>query len=120
METVDNRSFKEKVRDFCIKAKEKVSEGVETVVETVKNHPMETFTLVCLAVPGILKCTNSAIRAHQQNQLTRYNECDVYDPRTGTHWYIKKPLTSRQKLNLEEQYKTGRNKGDILREMGML
>ena len=76
--------------------------------------------MACIAVPGVLKVINSAIRAHSQDQITRYNECDIYDPRTGTHYYTKKPLSNRQKLNLESQYKEGRNKGEILRDMKMI
>lgn len=120
METVDNRTFKEKVHEFTSKAKIKVNDCVHSVKRTVSEHPMETFTIACLAVPGILRCINSGIRAHSQNQETRYNECDIYDPRTGTHYYTKKPLSNTQKLNLENEYKAGRNKGEILRDMKML
>ncbi|SFU31979.1 hypothetical protein [Butyrivibrio sp. INlla21] len=120
METVDNRTFKQKVHDFTSKAKGKVDTCVYNIKRTVKDHPMETFTIACLAVPGVLRVVNSAIRAHSQNQETRYNECDIYDPRTGTHYYTKRPLSNTQKLNLENEYKAGRNKGEILRDMKML
>lgn len=120
METVDNRTFKEKVHAAKVKVQTGFQNGVKKVKDTVQDHPMETFTVICLAVPGVLKIVNSAIRAHSQNQETRYNECDIYDPRTGTHYYTKRPLTNNQKLNLENEYKAGRNKGEILRDMKML
>lgn len=120
METVDNRTLKQKMHDAFSKAKCKAQDMAYSVKTTVKEHPMEAFTMACLVAPGILKIANSAIRAHSQSQETRYNECDIYDPRTGTHYYTKRPLTNNQKLNLESQYKEGRNKGEILREMKML
>lgn len=120
METVDTRTFKQKVHDFKSKTKAKIDTVVYNVKTAVKEHPMEAFTIACIAVPGMLKIANSAVRAHMQNQETRYNECDIYDPRTGTHYYTKRPLTNNQKLNLESEYRNGKNKGDILREMRMI
>ena len=120
METYDDRTFKQKVHDFTSKTRAKVDTCVYNVKTVVKEHPMESFTIACMAIPGILKVANSAIRAHSQDQLTRYNECDIYDPRTGTHYYTRKPLSNTQKLNLEAEYKNGRNKGEILREMKMI
>ena len=120
METVDNRSFKQKVHDFTSKTKGKIDTCVYNVKTTIKEHPMEAFTIACLTVPGVLKVGNSLVRAHIQNQETRYNECDIYDPRTGTHYYTKRPLTNAQKLNLESAYKEGKNKGEILRDMRMI
>ena len=120
METFDNRTLKQKVHYGWTKTKYKVEDTWKGVKKTVSDHPMESFTIACLALPGVLKIANSAIRAHSQSMETRYNECDIYDPRTGTHYYTRKPLTNSQKLNLESQYKEGRNKGEILREMKML
>ena len=120
METVDNRTWKEKIHDTKVKACEKLSDGWNGVKKTVSDHPMESFTLACLAVPGVLKIINSTIRAHSQNQETRYNECDIYDPRTGTHYYTRRPLSNKEKLNLESAYKEGRSKGDYLREKHLI
>ena len=120
MITVDERDLKTKINDAVNKAKDWTCEKVNNVKQVVSDHPMESFTMACLVVPGLLRIANSAIRAHSQNQETRYNECDIYDPRTGTHYYTKRPLTNNQKLNLESEYKAGRNKGEILREMKML
>lgn len=120
METYDNRTFKQKVHDAASKAKQKVEEVTGNVTRVAKEHPIETFTLACMALPGILKIGNSLIRADIQKKETRYNECDIYDPRTGTHYYTKRPLTNKQKLNLEAEYKEGKNKGEILRRMGLI
>ena len=120
METVDFRSFKEKVHDGVSTVKQKVEDGVNGVKKVVSEHPQETFVVACLAIPGVLKLANSAMRANMQEKQTRYDECNVYDPRTGEHWYTRKPLTANQKLNLEQRYKLGESKGSILRDMRMI
>ena len=120
METVDNRDLKQKIHDGWTKARVKVDNAIYTVKKTVTDHPQETIAIALVAIPGVLKCANSAMRLRQQSRETRYNECDYYDPRTGEHWYTRKPLTNAQKLNLETRYKSGESKGEILRDMKML
>ena len=120
METIDERTLKQKIHDGVSTAKQKVEDGYNKVKKVVTDHPVETLTVVCMLGPGVLKVANSAIRARQQDKETKYNECDYYDPRTGEHWYTKKPLTANQKLNLEQRYKLGESKGSILRDMRMI
>ena len=120
METVDTRTFKEKVKDTFGRAKVKVAETYDGVKTAISEHPVETFTLLCLSVPGLLKLANTHAKDRQAKRDQRRDECDYYDPRTGEHWYTRKPLTSRQKLNLEQRYRAGEPKGRILKDMGML
>lgn len=120
METIDERTFKQKVHDAASTVKQKVEDGAKAVKKTVTDHPVESLTVLCFLGPGLLKVANTAIRGAQINKETRYNECDYYDPRTGEHWYTKKPLTANQKLNLEQRYKLGESKGSILRDMRMI
>ena len=120
METVDDRTFKQKVKDVWVKGTEKVSDAARNAKTMVMEHPQEALTIAVLALPASLKLANSIVRAKQQSKETRYNECDVYDPRTGTHYYTKKPLTNQQKLNLESRYRAGEDKGKILYDMKLL
>lgn len=120
MITVDERDLKQKIKDKWNKTKGWAADKYNDAKQVVSDHPMESLTVFCMVVPGILRIGNSLIRKSIQVKETRYNECDIYDPRTGTHYYTKHPLTNIQKLNLESEYKTGRNKGEILREMKIL
>ena len=45
---------------------------------------------------------------------------DIFDPRTGDHWFTKRPLTAKEKLELERRYDNGERKGQILDDMGLL
>lgn len=120
METVDNRSFKEKFKDFWRRGKNKVGETVDKGKKFAGEHKEEIAVFAILFGPGLVKLMNTALRARMQMREDRYDECNYYDPRTGEHWYTRKPLTSRQKLNLETRYNNGESKGEILRSMGML
>ena len=120
METVDNRTFKQKVHEGWVKVKCGAQDAYKVVYDTFREHPIESLTITSIALSGAFKCANSAMRMHMQNKETRYNECDIYDPRTGTHYYTKRPLTNNQKLNLESEYRSGKDKGKILREMHMI
>ena len=120
METVDNRSFKEKAKDLFGRIKVKATDTYNGAKRTIEEHPGETFTILVISIPGILKVVNSLIRSGQADKERRFDECDYYDPRTGEHWYTRKPLTANQKLNLEQRYKAGESKGEILKSMRML
>jgi hypothetical protein len=120
METVDTRTFKQKVKDFFNKKKEAVLDAKDKVVQAAKDHPYEAYGLLCISIPGLLKLLNSIVRLIMQAREDRYDDCDYYDPRTGEHWQAKRPLSKKQKLNLEKRYKEGESKGKILNDMHML
>ena len=120
METVDTRTFRQKIHDFVTRGKEKATESYDNVKRVVSENPDKAFFVACISIPGILKMINSLIRKRMLDKESRYDECNIYDPRTGTHYYTKRPLSNRQKLNLEAEYKAGRSKGDVLKEWHML
>jgi hypothetical protein len=120
METIDNRSFKEKVTDSFRRGVDWTKQKAENIGTVIKDHPQETLAVVCILGPGLLKCANSAIRYRQQQAQLRYDECDYYDNRTAEHWYTKRPLTTREKLELERRYQNGESKGSILKSKGLI
>lgn len=120
METYDDRTFKQKVKDGCEKAKIWAHDKWEDTKVFVKENKAELLFLTMILGPGILKMGDTAIRKKMQDRDRRIDECDYYDPRTGEHWYTRKPLSNNQKLNLERRYNNGESKGDILRSMHML
>ena len=120
METVDDRTFKQKVKDGIGKAKDWSHDKWEDTKVFVRENKAELLFLAMVLGPGILKMGDTAIRKKMQDRDRRIDECDYYDPRTGEHWYTRRPLTNNQKLNLERRYNEGESKGDILRSMHML
>ena len=120
METVDNRTFKEKVKGAIHDAKAKVGEAWDDTKTFVRENKGELLFLTMILGPGILKMGDTVLRRRSANRDRREDECDYYDPRTGEHWYTRRPLTPNQKLNLERRYNNGESKGSILRSMHML
>ena len=120
METVDDRSFKRKVKDAIGKAKDWSKEKLTDAKEFVSENKGELLFLTMILGPGLIKIGDTAIRKKMQDKDRRLDECDYYDPRTGEHWYTKRPLSASQKLNLERRYNNGESKGEILRSMRML
>lgn len=120
METVDNRSFKEKAKSAWAGVKIKASDAWTGTKEFVGEHKAEIGFCIMFLGPGALKLADTAIRRKNTEKDKRNDDCDYYDPRTGEHWYTRKPLTTNQRLNLERRYNNGESKGEILRSMHML
>ena len=120
METVDNRTFKEKVKGAWAGAKIKAKDMWDGTKQFVSENKGTIAFYSFILGPGLIKLADTAIRTSRMDKERRYDECDYYDPRTGEHWYTRKPLTSNQKLNLEQRFKNGESKGEILKSMHML
>lgn len=120
METVDNRTFKEKAKSFWAGAKIKAKDAWNGTKQFVSDNKSAIMFYTFVLGPGLIKLTDTAMKSRRMNKERRYDECDYYDPRTGEHWYTRKPLSTYQKLELERRYKNGESKGSILRSMNML
>jgi len=120
METVDNRTFKQKVKDFGVKAQDKAEKAWNGVKEFCEDHPFEAIGLASVAIPGILRLGNSIVRGSIEKREDKRRELDEYDPRTGEHWFLRSKLSTNQKLELERRYRNGEPKGEILRSMRKL
>ena len=116
METIDDRTLKQKWIDFKCKAGEKK----DRFVNYCKENTETVVGITIIALPIVGKMFTSAMRSYRDYKDDRKRATDYYDPRTGEHWYTRKPLTANQKLNLEQRYNNGESKGQILRSMGLL
>lgn len=116
MEVVDNRTLKQKWHDF----KGEVREKWNKFIAYAKENPDTVAGVLIVAIPIIGRVLLALIRYLRDYYNDRRDKTDYYDPRTGEHWYTKRPLNSRQKLNLEERYNRGESKGKILHDMNML
>lgn len=120
METVDDRTLKQKLKDGFSKAKTFGKEVWDDTKDFVKENKGTIAFYTMILGPGALKLGSEFLKNQRQKKESRYDECDIYDNRTGQHWYTKRPLTNRQKLNLETRYNAGESIGSILNSMNML
>lgn len=116
METVDTRTLKQKWHDF----KGSIREKWDKFIAYAKENPDTVAGVLIVAIPIVGKILLAILRCIRDWYDNRKDATDYYDPRTGEHWYTKRPLNSRQKLNLEERYNRGESKGKILHDMNML
>lgn len=120
MEIIDFTKVKHEKNRICNKVRVGFQNAYHTVKKTVQEHPTESIVLATTVASGGYKLAHSLIRAHQNNQERRYNMRHEYDNRTSEHWYAKRDLTTKQKLEIERRYNNGESKGQIMRSMGLL
>lgn len=116
METIDNRTLKEKVAALKFKAGEKVKQ----VKDWVKENPQMAFTAGSVIIGSASYIGKKAFRIVENKQAMKAVECRHYDPRTGENWFTRRPLNSKEQLQLDKLYKSGLSKGEILESMRLL
>jgi len=120
MYTVDDRSIKEKLKDFFNRRKLKWQTRTEKLSKWCSDHSDGLLLLAIVSLPGLLKLGNTAIASRKESKVDRRRQCDIYDRRSDIHWTIKKPLNAREKLEFERRYANGESTGDILHSMHKL
>ena len=120
METVDNRTFKEKLDDKILRMRFKAEDAKRKIANTVKEHPGETLTVVLTLAPVALTLGNSLVRKSITRSEDKRRKCDVWDPKKGLHYYTKRPMTANQQLEYTRRYQNGENGAEILRSMKLI
>ena len=113
----DDRNFKQKVKDFIEKCKLNWKIRKEKIGAFCTRHENELLLIAIISLPGLLKIGNNAIKNARVDKEEKRRKCDYYDPRTGKHWYTRKPLNTKEELEFERRYRNGESTGDILNSM---
>ncbi len=120
METVDNRTFKQKVHEWWVKKKNRFEEIKHKLFGWMDEHPVETLGILSVSIPTLLKVVNSLIRLIIQGKEMRYDECHYYDRRTNKHWYLKRKPSRRQQIEIDRRYEEGESYRDILLSLRLI
>lgn len=116
METVDNRTLKEKWETFKWRAEQEKRKAVKFC----KEHPQAAFFGATTIVGGMSYTGKKIFKHVGVKKELKLLECRHYDRRTDTYWFSKRPLKTAEKLKLEKMYESGYSKGEILQQMGLL
>lgn len=116
METVDNRSWKEKLETLKWRAEQKKRE----VKKFCKEHPEAAFFGATTLVGAGSFVGKKMINGVGKKREFKLLECKHYDNRTAQYWFSKRPLKTSEKLMMEKMYNEGMSKGEILQHMGLL
>ena len=97
-------------------AGDKVKDAARNVGCWIRDHPAEAGA-IATGVIGAGKWAYKEKRRHDERMAI---ECRVYDRRSDTYRWMKRPLKPAEKFELERRYKNGELKSEVLREKGLL
>ena len=113
---VDDRSTKEKIRDFATECKMKVERGYQWC--------MENPEIAIVVIPIIARTGMNLVKAVSRNANLRKQEAVknlyCYDRSLGHYWSLKRELTNREWLEVDKRKKAGERLADILESMKVL
>lgn len=81
---------------------------------------MNNKATVAAAGAVLVKGASIAYKEKKKHDERRQIECRVYDRRSDTYWWTKRPLKPSEKLELEQRSRNGELKSEVLREKGLL
>ena len=117
--TVDCRTFKEKVNAGLEKAKETGKKAV-TVMRENTDVIILVMPVVCTVIGGTTKIATKMIQQHNINKEIDFRQRTIYDRSLGRYIELRKPLTTRQAIIIEERRANGERLTSILDSMGLL
>lgn len=120
MEVVDNRTMKQKLHEFRVRTGDKIAIGWHNTKVFVRENKTFCLGIAAVAIPEGLRIGNSLIRHHQASMELKRRDTDIWDPKRGMHYYIKKRMTPSQQMEYNRRYDRGENGADILRSMRLL
>lgn len=118
VEIVDDphkKTAREILDEVIFKAKETAKKAATWAVD----HKDEATALVITAVTayaGIKKITRKTESAVERERI---DHC-YYDPSSGLHWQLRRPMTNRERIELSQRKRAGEPVEDILYDMRIL
>ena len=112
--------LKEKLDNMVQKGKEAVKGGINSACRAYYDHEADirNWAPIIAAVGAV--AVKKGLKTHKKNEEIRERECSHYDPRNHQWYDSRRPLTSKEKLKLDQMYESGISKGEALRRMKLL
>lgn len=120
METIDDRTFKEKVYDWKVRQQFKWAGRCNNAKRFIVENKEFCIGMAFITVPGVLKMGNSLIRHHQAAMELKRRDTDIWDPKRGQHYYIKRRMTANQQIEYNRRYDANEDGATILKSMRLL
>ncbi len=103
-------------RERYERIRQKFSKGVDWCI----NNPEKAIPLGVAIGGGVTKIVKSANRHAKLKEERDLKDLYIYDRSTGFYWRLKKPLTSKQQMEINLRKTNGEKLGDILNSMRVL
>jgi len=120
METIDNRSFKEKFEAFKWNTKEKVKDCWNKTFDWCSQNK----ELLIVGIPAVCATISKISKNANQMSERRYDYKErymqVWDPATRQHVKLRRELRPDEQLELSQRNQDGERITDILFDMGVV
>ena len=116
IETVDDRTFEEKVED----AKGRVEVKAKAIADWAKLHADEILVASAVAIPVLTKGAHEINKAKANREEKIHRERDIYDPRKGRTYRCKRTPKQWEYDEIDARYDAGENYSAILRSMHLI
>ena len=126
MKEVDEMSLWEKIKTKTKAAWDWTKETTEIVVELAKENPKIALTLISGVFTVGGGAVTTVVKHRQKLTEKKDKERDIYDPRVGQHYILKRPMNKKEQRVFNEKVKQIRAKEtdetyyDIFEDMGLL
>lgn len=112
--------IKEKFKETKEKVSEKFEDGKRATKNWCYNHREDLQKAAPFLASAGLIIAKNAYKDHRKAKEKREADCEFYDFRDHQWYSSKRPLTNREKLEMEEMNRNGVSKGDYLRRKRLL
>lgn len=119
METVDNRSMKEKWDAFWWNTKEKAKRGWNSTKAWCSDNKEALFVAVPMGLAAAGSILKSANRMQERKYDYKERYLQVWDPATRQHVKLRRELKPHEQLELSQRNQDGERLTDILFDMGV-
>ena len=112
------------VKEKLDAAKQKASQTVDDFCRATKrwyyDHREDCQKAAAILGPAALIFAKNAYKDHRKAKEKREADCEFYDFRDHQWYGSKRPLTNREKLEMEEFNRNGVSKGEYLKRKRLL
>lgn len=119
METIDERSFKEKFESFKWNVKTKTEAGWKKTKAWCSDNKEALFIAVPVALTAVGGIIKNANRMQERKYDYKERYLQVWDPATRQHVKLRRELKPHEQLELSQRNQDGERLTDILFDMGV-
>lgn len=110
---------KQRAKEILGTVGRKSKEALASGWRFVKENREDLVVLVPLGVAAVTGLKKAAQKTTTDSERWRIDHT-YYDPHTGRHWELRRKMSNRERMELEERQAAGELTGRILESMGIL
>lgn len=118
MEVVNIKDFERESKKRAFK--EKVHAKIQNGKEWVMKNKESVFTLTTVVIGGLTTVTKAVVKRNNTRKQEELKDLYCYDRSLGHYWRLRRELTNREWLEIDQRKKNGERLSDILDEMKVL